>query len=76
LTYIIIIIQELFPIQNNLLEEDEVNFENNLIMLNQRDIEAEIEAENRLFDEQVRIGPNWEKVLVFMDNLSTKMLGN
>lgn len=66
----------MFPIQNNLLEEDEVNFENNLIMLNQRDIEAEIEAENRLFDEQVRIGPNWEKVLVFMDNLSTKMLGN
>lgn len=76
MTNIIIIIQELFPIQNNLLEEDEVNFENNLIMLNQRDIEAEIEAENRLFDEQVRIGPNWEKVLVFMDNLSTKMLGN
>ncbi|KAL4120928.1 hypothetical protein QTP88_013533 [Uroleucon formosanum] len=51
-------IKEFFPMQNNLLEEDEVNFENNLIMLNQRDIEAEIEEENRLFDEQVRIGPN------------------
>jgi len=50
--------------QNNLLEEDEVNFENNLIMINQKDMEAEIEEENRLFDEQVRIGPNWEKVLV------------
>ncbi|KAL4112420.1 hypothetical protein QTP88_016213 [Uroleucon formosanum] len=55
-------IEELYPMQNNLLEEDEVNFENNLIMLNQRDIESEIEEENRLFNEQVRIDPNWEKV--------------
>lgn len=57
----------------NVLEEDEVNFENNLTMLNnQRDIEAENEEENRVFDEQVRIGPNWEKVLIVMDNMSTK----
>jgi len=58
--------------QNNLLEEDEVNFENNLIMLNQRDIEAEIEEENRLFDEQVRIGPNWEKVLILKEQFVNK----
>jgi len=58
--------------QNNLLEVDEVNFENNLIVLNQSDIDTEIEEENRLFEEQVRIGPNWEKVLICMDNLSTK----
>ncbi|KAL4098999.1 hypothetical protein QTP88_023502 [Uroleucon formosanum] len=55
-------IDELYPMQNNLLEEDEVNFENNLIILKQRDIELEIEEENRLFDEQVRIDRNWEKV--------------
>jgi len=58
--------------QNNLLEEDEVNFENNLIMLNQRGIEAEIEEENRLFDEQVRIGPNWEKVLILKEQFVNK----
>lgn len=49
-----------------------IDFENTLIMLNQKDIEAEIEEENRIFDEQVRIGPNWEKVLIFMDSLATK----
>lgn len=40
-----------------------------LIMLNERDIEAEIEGENRIVDEQVRIGPKWEKVLIYIENL-------
>lgn len=61
---ILIIIQESYPINNDLLEE-----ENILTMLNERDIEAEIETENlRIPDKEVIIGPNWEKVIFFKAN--------
>lgn len=39
------------------------------MILNERDIEAEIEGENRIVDEQVRIGPKWEKVLIHYKKL-------
>lgn len=67
---IIIIIQESYPIGNDLLGEDEEYIENILIMLNERNIEAEIERENlRIVYEQVRIESNWKKVCSFIDNL-------
>lgn len=38
-------------------------------MLNERDVEAEIEGENRIADEYVRFGPKWEKVKIIIENL-------
>lgn len=67
------IIQKLYPLKNDLLDEEEVNFENTLIMLHQRERDGSRNwREKRIFDKYVRIGPNWEKILFFMDNLSTK----
>lgn len=45
-------------------------------MLNERDIEAEIEGENlRISDEQVKIGPNWEKVYkMFYTNIGDSLI--
>lgn len=45
------IIQELHSIQNGLLVEDEENIKNTLIMLNKKNVEAEIEEKNlRIID--------------------------